>query len=57
MHVWIADDLLVLCPVGSEGDTAEDSDAIAAVLAVVEGENDAGKPHHKGTKHEGDDDR
>ena len=28
-----------------------------AVLAVVEGENDTGKPHHKGTKHEGDDDR
>ena len=27
------------------------------LYAVVEGENDTGKPHHKGTKHEGDDDR
>ena len=42
---------------GCKGDTAEDSDAVAAVLTVVEGENDTGKPHHKGTKHEGDDDR
>ena len=27
------------------------------MLAIVEGENDTGKPHHEGTKHEGDDDR
>lgn len=39
---------------GREGDAAEDGDAIAAVLRIVEGEDDAAQPHHHHTDDKGD---
>ena len=39
---------------GREGDAAEDGDAIAAVLRVVEGKDDAAQPHHHHADDKGD---